>query len=268
MTDLSLSTTGRRLLRLVLGRPRLEPLFRGMHRVALAGLGYGEGNNPSSSGEAHVLDRVRSRCAPNGPIRVFDVGANVGEYAEQLLACWGDRAELWCFEPSPSTFDLLSTRLSGRPGVNLENLGFSDTEGSLTLYSRGKGSKVASVHGRHSEEWQLDQTEEIRVRTLDSYCAEHGIDCLDFLKLDVEGHELSILRGAKRMLETGSVRYIQFEVSVASIDSRVFFRDFWEMLSGRYRLWRVLAHGLVEVSSYDESQEVFRRATNYLAERR
>jgi hypothetical protein len=70
------------------------------------------------------------------------------------------------------------------------------------------------------------------------------------------------------MLESGAIRFIQFEISAACIDARVFFRDFWEALGQEYVLFRVLAHGLAPVPGYDETREVFKRATNYLAERR
>jgi FkbM family methyltransferase len=258
---------GRVILSPLLGRPRLQPFFHSLHNVALAGMGYGEGGNPASSGEARVLDYVRGRLPSDRQAVVFDVGANVGEYAKEILERWG-RVDLRCFEPSPSTYAVLGERLKDRAGVMLENLGLSDQNGALTFYTRGEGSKVASVYKRRSSRWELDQTEEIRVVTLDAYCAENSIDTLDFLKLDVEGHELSVLIGAETMLRSGAICFIQFEFGRACVDARVFFRDFWELLNRDYILYRVLAHGLVMVPSYDETCEVFKHATNYLAERR
>jgi hypothetical protein len=70
------------------------------------------------------------------------------------------------------------------------------------------------------------------------------------------------------MFEDGSIRFVQFEMSAACIDARVFFRDYWETLSQGYSLYRIAAHGLIPIPAYQETQEVFRRATNYLAERR
>jgi len=261
-------TLRRRLLSPVLGQPRLQPLFETLQKVALAGMGYGEGNDPASSGEERALGFVQARLGAAEDITVFDVGANVGEYAEQVLERWGTRAHLWCFEPSRETFGMLGARLGERPGVTLQNLGLSDTEGTLTLHSRGAGSKVASVYEGRATTWAVHELEEVKVRTLDAYCREQGIDHIDLLKLDVEGHELSVLRGAKTMFEDGSIRFVQFEMSAACIDARVFFRDYWETLSQGYSLYRIAAHGLIPIPAYQETQEVFRRATNYLAERR
>jgi FkbM family methyltransferase len=193
--------------------------------------------------------------------RVFDVGANLGEYAESVLS-------LWCFEPSPSTFQVLERRIAERPEVTVENLGLSNVDGSLTLHTLGQGSKVASVYQRRTDPQGLRHTEQVRVQTLDSYCAANGIRSIDLLKLDVEGHELSVLQGAKELLEARAIHFIQFEFSAACVDARVFFRDFWDLLSADFRICRMLKHGLAPITAYDETLEVFKRATNYLAERR
>jgi FkbM family methyltransferase len=259
---------GRRILSPVLGRPTLQPFFHLLRGVAIAGMGYGEGDSPATSGEDGVLMYIRSCLQVGGPVTVFDVGANVGLYTDQVLRRWGDQTHVWCFEPSPATFAALYKRLGEHPNVTLENLGLSDTGGSATLYTRGEGSKIASLYKRNNGPWRLTGSEQVRVETLDSYCDQHGIDAIDLLKLDVEGHELSVLQGAARMLEGGAVRFVQFEFSAASIDSRVYFRDYWELLSRSHNLYRVLAHGLTPIMDYDYTQEVFDHATNYLAEKR
>lgn len=268
MRDGTVKTLGRRTLSPLLGRPRLQPLFENLRQVALAGMGYGEGGDPAASGEERVLDYIQSRLRTKERVTVFDVGANVGEYADQVLRHWGNRVALWCFEPSPSTYRMLVERLRGRPDVTLENLGLSDTGGSLVLHTPGEGSKVASVYAGRGSQWENSRSESIQVRTLDTYCFDHHITAIDFLKIDVEGHELSVLKGAKGMLESGAIRFIQFEFSAACIDARVYFKDYWEALNEDYALYRVLAHGLAPLSKYDETLEVFKRAANYLAERR
>ncbi|MBN1461286.1 MAG: FkbM family methyltransferase [Armatimonadetes bacterium] len=263
-----MTSLGRRIVGPFLGRPNLQPLFQAMHNAALAGMGYGEGNNPATSGEEGVLDYVHSRVCSQERVNVFDVGANVGEYAERVIERWGRRLDLWCFEPSASTCRILRERVGSRPGVTLEKLGLSESNGCLVLHTSGEGSKVASVHEGQASEREGALSEEIAVRTVDSYCADHGIRALDLLKIDVEGHELCVLRGAREMLERGAIRFIQFEFSAACVDARVYFRDYWELLHRSYLIYRVLAHGLTQVLGYDESREVFKRATNYLAERR
>ena len=50
----------------------------------------------------------------------------------------------------------------------------------------------------------------------------------------------------------------------ANIDSRTFFQDFWYLLSGKYKIYRIIKNGLIEVKGYEESLEIFKNI-NFLA---
>jgi hypothetical protein len=110
----------------------------------------------------------------------------------------------------------------------------------------------------------MDRVERIALTTLDSYCAFEGIQKIDFLKIDAEGHDLEVLKGASTMLAEGRITYVQFEFGGANIDSRTFLRDFVTLLTPRYSLWRLLSDG-VELLEYSEREEIF-ITTNFLAE--
>ena len=91
----------------------------------------------------------------------------------------------------------------------------------------------------------------------------------DFLKMDLEGHELFALRGAGDYLAPGKIAALAFEFGSANVNSRTFFRDFWELLTPLgYTLYRMVPGGrTLKISHYDETLEFFRGATNYLAVR-
>jgi len=257
-----------------LGRRRLQPFFEVLHEVAMAGLNMGEGASPFSSGEMMAIRYVRNRLANTAtPLVVFDVGANIGQFAQVLLREFDNNSvpvEHWLFEPSPATFRKLRTNLNGRRNLRFENIGFGDQPGVMQLYSLGEGSKLASLYRReidHKNE-KMDHVETVTITTVDCFCAERQIPRVNFLKMDVEGHELKVLRGASRMLEQGAIDFIQFEFSGANVDSRTFFKDFYLLLKHDYRLYRVLQDGIWPIANYSESLEIFKRATNYLAERK
>jgi FkbM family methyltransferase len=263
----------RRALRPALGKPRLQPLFEALHALALAGLNVGEGNHPLLSGETFVMNYLRDeRFHDVRPTVIFDVGANVGDYTRCLLDSFGDRASIFAFEPAPDTFAVLAANLGHVSNVSLKPFGFSDRIGPAVLFSAGPGSKLASVYqttGRLERSGLTIAIEQmIELTTIDQFCADNQIDRIRFLKLDVEGHELRILEGAQRMLDSGSVDAIQCEFGAANVDSRTFLRDFFELLGARYAVYRVLQHGLHAVAQYQETLEIFKRATNYLAVRR
>jgi hypothetical protein len=106
----------------------------------------------------------------------------------------------------------------------------------------------------------------VNVRRLDLFCVEQDIPRIDFLKLDVEGLELDVLRGAGHMLGS-AIDSIQFEFGGTDIDSRVFLRDFFYLLAPAYDIFRIVHNGVVALPRYKEQFEIFMYA-NYLAVRR
>jgi FkbM family methyltransferase len=154
------------------------------------------------------------------------------------------------------------------------NLGFSDEEKSVELFSYSiEGQEVSllsSIDRRlptQVVEVRADSSERIEVQTIDQFCRTEGVGRIAFLKLDVEGHELAVLHGARRMIGDGLVSFIQFEFGPANIYSRTFFYDFWTLLSDQYDLFRIIPQGIVPITYYGEHREVF-LTTNYLAVRK
>jgi FkbM family methyltransferase len=259
-----LAKTARLLLRPFLGRRQFQPVFRLMYKLSLAGMNVGEGGAPTQSGEAWVLHFVRSRLGKTVTPVIFDVGANRGQFATDALAVFGDDARLWSFEPCQASFEKLRDTLSGRKNVTIVNAAVSSRDGVVEMFSPQPTSKLASLYQRPTV-WDNASAETVASKALDSYCAENKISKIHFLKIDVEGHELEVLHGTKGMLEANAIDFIQFEFSAAHIDARVFFRDFYSLLTPKYALYRVLQNGLEPVNQYNPELELFKRATNYLA---
>jgi hypothetical protein len=113
----------------------------------------------------------------------------------------------------------------------------------------------------------MDITEEIKLTTIDLYCKKNNIEQIHFLKLDIEGHELNALNGAKNMIEKGKIDFIQFEFGGCNIDSRTYFQDFYYILKDKYKIYRILKDGIYELPDYKETYEIF-ITINYLAIRR
>jgi hypothetical protein len=86
---------------------------------------------------------------------------------------------------------------------------------------------------------------------------------VDLLKIDVEGFEYKVLSGAMESIRAGKIKKIQFEFGAGNITARVFFHDFWELLSDRYHFAQVLSGGTVPINKYSNEWEIF-KTTNYL----
>jgi FkbM family methyltransferase len=127
---------------------------------------------------------------------VFDIGANVGAHGLSLARLVGEEGHVYMFEPTEWAFNKLKKNLSLNPKlshVTLEKTALSDQNSSKQQYairSQWHADGVASV----MEEGVIDYV------TLDSYCAVHSIEQLDFIKLDVDGFETKILRGGVKTL--------------------------------------------------------------------
>ncbi len=233
-------------------------MFERLHRVALAGMNMGRSaDNPAWSGERVVIERLAQT-----PV-IFDVGANIGDYASMVLEV-RPGARIWCFEPSAEACSRLVNRLGHR--LTAMAIALGDAEGQSDFFAPSEGSPLGSTYARQHSSLEWKPTERVHVRRLDDVCRDNSINRIDLLKIDVEGHELAVLRGAERMIRTGAIAAIQFEFGGANVDSRTFLKDFFILLSESYQIHRIVRDGLTPVA-YEERTEVF-TTTNYLAVRR
>jgi FkbM family methyltransferase len=246
-----------------LGRLFLQPLFERLHGVALAGMNYDRSWNVALSGELMALREIRARQGTE-PSLVVDVGASIGDYTQAALDAFGSSCRVHAFEPSATAHRKLLARFSRETRVSAHNLALGSTDRSeSTLYQETPGSATGSLHVRTGAVYP-QHTERVFIRTLDAFCAERGIDRIALLKIDTEGHELQVLRGAKSLLQRNAISAIQFELSVSTVDARVYFRDFWQLLSADYDIFRIVKDGLRHIPAYRSRQEVF-MTINYLA---
>lgn len=245
------------------GHARMLPFYRRLYRLSVRGMGYGA-SDWVDSGEAALLARI-SRERP-GVTTVFDVGANVGGWACDAHAAWPG-ATIHAFEPSASTYAKLVSNVSGL-SVRTVNAALSNESGEAVLHAVSGLSGLSSLHLRDlaAHDMTMTASETVQLMRLDDYAKEQGITHIDFLKIDAEGHELSVLQGAQGMIAAGEIDFIQFEFGGTCIDSRVFLRDFVRFLEPHYDLARVLVDAVAPLR-YDEYEEIF-STCNFLATRR
>lgn len=180
-------------------------------------------HNRSASADWNGESRVIQVVTEFSPAVVFDVGANVGDWTRRFLAASPNSA-VHAFEPVPLTADVYRQDTGGRAKLTETALGASD--GFTTVFvPAGTTSVLASAvlkgHGSPIE---------CEVLRGDRYCEENAIAKIDFMKIDVEGGEFSVLQGFARMLSSNSIRAIQFEFSEASTAARVLLADIYELL--------------------------------------
>jgi FkbM family methyltransferase len=202
---------------------------------------------------------------------IFDIGANVGDWTEEVLRVAGGRIKkIYQFEPSLHNVDILKKRFEGDTRVQPLPYAASDHNGSAELFSDVPGSTIASLYKRKLDHFNvaLKDVAHIETITVDEVIKKYGIDKVDFMKMDIEGHELAALHGAEQSLRNGAIRTLSFEFGGANIDSRTYFQDFLYLLSPLGCVFfRILPTGsVVPVKKYKEILEDF-RTTNYIVAR-
>lgn len=165
----------------------------------------------------------------------------------------------------------LQARAAAIPDAVVNRMAVSDRLGEMKLYLPEPGSGLASAHQRGDTSVVQQRYREVFVpaTTLEAYMREAKLDRIDVLKIDVEGHEMAVLSGARRAIEHGRVGCVLFEFGSANVNSRTFFRDFWSYFTRNgYALKRIIPGGrVVDVARYDDTLEYFRGSSNYIAVR-
>jgi len=137
----------------------------------------------------------------------LDIGANIGDYSLVLARLVGDTGRVWAIEPIPDTFRLLSTviRKLRLTNVELVNCALSDQNGSAVMevpmhdYG-GANFYMARIVSEQTSEPTLAKFE-VPLRSLDSIIPARLANAVTFVKCDVEGHELAVIKGASQFFE-------------------------------------------------------------------
>ena len=156
------------------------------------------------------ISQIVTRCIEPGDV-AFDIGANIGIYSLLLSKLVGSQGSVFCFEPNTSVYQSLERAMNrtGRNNASIINAALGAEPGSLMLSvppgNVGAGSLINTFNIPASEQYLVP------VLTLDLFVAQHGIDRIDFIKMDVEGFEQHVLDGATMVIKNLRPTIIVFE---------------------------------------------------------
>ncbi|UTI62612.1 FkbM family methyltransferase [Paraconexibacter antarcticus] len=147
---------------------------------------------------------------------VVDVGANVGYLTSLAAARAGSAGEVHAFEPHPGVYALLQANVArwgsaGVAGVTTHQVALSDHEGTAELNAGARFHEnmgLASLSAAPGAAGADDELVPVTVQRLDDVIGDRSVG---LLKIDVEGHEPEVLRGAVGLLQSGRVRDLVFE---------------------------------------------------------
>jgi FkbM family methyltransferase len=144
---------------------------------------------------------------------VLDIGAHHGFYSLLAAGKVGSAGRVIAFEPSPREREKLlrNIALNGYTNIQVEDCALADAAGQQELVIVG-GINTGCNSLRPPNVKEPTSAVAVRVETLDAYLAQHRLPPVDFIKLDAEGAELAILKGARRLLESRPRPVIQCEL--------------------------------------------------------
>ncbi len=245
------------------GRRLLARAARALTNIARLDLG----NDIGTNGELLVQKIVLSVIPRDSPLTIFDIGANVGEWTKPLIRSCNEMTaqniQIHAFEPVSSTMRLLRTNIADMSSVvHLVNKAVSDTTGSTTMSIIADGAGTNALIPDPSQ--SIRSLETVATVTIDGYCEEQGIAAVALVKVDTEGHDLAVLRGAERMLSERAIGVIQFEYNWRWILQRAYLRDAFNLANTvGYNIGKVTRLGIEFYDMWNIELETFREG-NYL----
>ena len=187
--------------------------------------------------ELEVVDKLQF---PNNAI-CFDVGCSYGaktqEYIDKLN---GSDFTIHCFEPLPMQYNEEVEKYGHLPNIFLNNIALSDKIGTLPFYWVESWPVLSGFDRQSGKHATIPyKVIDVTVSTLDSYISENNIKHIDWMKIDVEGGEFSVLKGGEEMLRSGIVDIIQFEYGITWATPNIKMGDVINYVAGfDYKVFR------------------------------
>jgi FkbM family methyltransferase len=193
---------------------------------------------------------------------LLDVGANIGKYTSSLITSF-PKANIFTFEPNLKSYNVLKDKIrtNGNNKVHLCPIGLSSEKCDLqmTTYADDTKSSHTSLHSKIFTDFHKSKNNIsflAKFTTLDLFCSENKINHIDLLKIDTEGHEMEVLKGAQKLLLDGKIKIIQFEFGECNVYTRVFLKDFYDLLIG-FKFYRLLPNDILPLGNHTPANEIF-----------
>jgi FkbM family methyltransferase len=150
--------------------------------------------------------------------RLLDLGANQGQTVRHFLKDFR-RPEIISFEPSGRNVDILRRRYGSHPRVRIvaSAVGETNGEAELRVYEQSEMNSLLPLESGErvrpvGADLPVLETERVNVIALDTFAATNELEHIDLLKMDCQGAEMTILRGAHRLLAERRITCICLEV--------------------------------------------------------
>jgi FkbM family methyltransferase len=189
---------------------RFSPLLLRLYNITVNNSLAGDVN-----GERWLLSRLRA------PRVLIDVGFHRGEWSREVIERF-PAALIYAFDPWPRARRFFE-ECAFDGDVEFFDLALSNAEGSFRFYDYDDACNSLAL--RDLESSPLKRAYDVNVTTLDNWCSRRDVDHVDLLKIDVEGYDLAVLEGARRLLDAQAIDVFVFEYASGWVGSRRFLGE-------------------------------------------
>jgi len=246
----ALSNTVKKVYVFLFARKALYRLNLLIYKLSMTGIGIHNYENDHVSGEKAFIKYMKARHLFKDGV-ILDVGANIGHYAVMLREN-NITLPIFAFEPHPVAFKKLEEAASVHHFIPVKR-GAGEVSATAVIYdyAGNTGSEHASMYKEVISDLRNSEVEAVNIDlvSIDQFVTENNIAKIALLKIDTEGHELNVLKGAKDTIKRGLVNVIQIEFNEMNVISRTFFRDIIDILPV-YDFYRLLPDGLLPLGAY------------------
>ena len=167
---------------------------------------------------------------------VFDVGANIGQTVMKLRTYF-PQSVINSFEPNSNTFEILKKNVGTMHKVQIWNSGLGSAIGQTTFFEN-TNSDMSSFLNLGETGWGTEKKSIAQITTIDQFCTDHKINTIDILKVDTQGFELEVLKGAENIISKNGIGLIYLEVIFSKMyENLPSFGDLYNFLTERgYKL--------------------------------
>lgn len=141
--------------------------------------------------------------------RFVDVGANIGKWSQRFLTASPEARGL-ALEPSPSAWVELQKRFAADQRITMLPIAAADKKGMAIFFAEAGAGETSSLKTPSANAAPTHPVE-VQTDTLDNILRDHEWDGADYVKIDVEGFDLHVIRGMEGCLKRQAVRVVQFE---------------------------------------------------------
>ncbi len=161
---------------------------------------------------------------------IFDVGAHVGESARRFRGVF-PKSYIHCFEADKGNYQKLCENLSGQSDLHLNNFGVGSAAATQKFYKNMKTDTSSFNQVNPESEWAeirskqygveksafTQESYDVEIKALDTYMDESGIEHVDLLKIDTQGYEDEVLKGASEALKANKIDVIETEIIMGDL---------------------------------------------------